>query len=114
MSTLCRITCTAITGLCLLAVSAFADAQEHGSPPLGIHGRFEHGYGLVVERVGWGSPAGRIGLEPGDVIRAIDGRWLRTEADYRRQLRDSDGNLTVIIRDVRTGRLLSRPLPLRR
>jgi S1-C subfamily serine protease len=94
-------------------VSAFADAQERGSPPLGIHGRFEHGYGLVVERVGWGSPAGRIGLEPGDVIRAIDGRWLRTEADYRRQVREVDSSAQLIIRDVRTGRLLRRPVQVR-
>ena len=102
----------AITALSVLS-AAFAHAQEDRSL-LGIQGRFDHGYGLVVERVRRGSPAGRIGLEPGDVIRAIDGRWLWTEADYRRQLRNSDGNLQVIVRDVRTGQLLSRSMTVRR
>jgi S1-C subfamily serine protease len=113
VSTHCRITCTAITGQFLLAAATFAVAQDRGSPPLGIHGRFEHGYGQVVERVRWGSPAGRIGLEPGDVIRAIDGRWLRTEADYRRQLRRAEVSALLIVRDVRTGKLLRRPVQLR-
>jgi S1-C subfamily serine protease len=81
---------------------------------LGIQGRFEEGYGLVVERVRFGSAAGRLGLESGDVIRAIDGRWLRTEVDYRRQLKDAEFNAQLIIRDVRTGRLLQRPVEVRR
>jgi len=109
----------AITALSVLS-AALAHSQEDRSP-LGIQGRFDHGYGLVVERVRRGSPAGRIGLEPGDVVRAIDGRWLRTEADYRRQLRSlsADGqrvarsSVQLIIRDVRTGRLLRRPVQIR-
>ena len=97
----------------LLAASS-AGAQDTRPLRLGVQGRFEEGYGLVVERVRFRSPAGQLGLEPGDVIRAIDGRWLRTEVDYRRQLRDANFSAQLIIRDVRTGRLLSRPVEVRR
>ena len=83
------------------------------SKRLGIQGHFEYGYGLVVERVRWGSPASRLGLERGDVIRGVDNRWLRTEADLRRQLRDADAAAQLTVRDVRTGRLLRRPVQVR-
>jgi S1-C subfamily serine protease len=98
----------------LLSGASGADGQDARRSRLGIQGRFEEGYGLVVERVRFRSPAGQLGLKSGDVIRAIDGRWLRTEADYRRQLRDADFSAQLIIRDVRTGRLLLRPVEVRR
>jgi S1-C subfamily serine protease len=103
-----------IVSLSLLASATGAMGQDARRSRLGIQGRFEEGYGLVVERVRFRSPAGRVGLEPGDVIRAIDGRWLRTEVDYRRQLRDADYSAQLLIRDVRTGQLLQRPVEVRR
>lgn len=112
MTTIGRLTFATIAGLSFLAGATFAYAQDVRAP-LGIGGHFDYGYGLVVERVRKDSPAGRLGLEPGDVIRAIDGRWLRTEADYRRQLRRAEVSAQLIIRDVRTGKLLRRPVQVR-
>ena len=100
--------------MALLLAATSAGAQDARPLRLGVQGRFEEGFGLVVERVRFRSPAGRLGLEAGDVIRAIDGRWLRTEADYRRQLREMEDGTPLIIRDVRTGQLLRRPIEVRR
>jgi S1-C subfamily serine protease len=108
-----QFTRSTVACLCLLAGTAVTRAQEPRPPKLGIWGRFEYGQGLVVERVERHSPAGRLGLEPGDVIRAIDARYLRTERDYWRQLRDADFRAQLIIRDVRTGKLLQRPVEFR-
>jgi S1-C subfamily serine protease len=104
----------AAVAVAIVGGASCVHAQEARRSRLGIQGRFEEGYGLVVERVRFRSPAGQLGLEAGDVIRAIDGRWLRTEADYRRQLRNADLSAQLIIRDVRTGRLLLRPIDVRR
>jgi S1-C subfamily serine protease len=98
----------------VVAVVTSIGAQESRPSRLGIQGRFEYGYGLVIECVERPSPAGRLGLEPGDVIRAIDGRYLRTEADLRRQLRVAGTSSQLIIRDIRTGKLLERPIEVRR
>ena len=109
----------ALTVALSVAISTAASAQEGArtsisglatgrQPRLGIDGRFDEGFGLAVDRVRWGTPAARLGLEAGDVIRAINGHWLRTELDYWRQLRDSQGELRLVVVDVRTGRLISR------
>ncbi len=114
----------AFVAVCVVSLTGAAAGQDasgsvarsnpaRSSRRLGIQGHFEYGYGLVVERVRWGSPAGRLGLERGDVIRAVDNRWLRTEADLRRQLRDADATAQLTVRDVRTGRLLRRPVQVR-
>jgi serine protease DegQ len=43
----------------------------------------ETGNGVVIAEVYSGSPAARAGLEPGDVVTAIDGRQVRSEQDFR-------------------------------
>jgi S1-C subfamily serine protease len=100
-----------IVAAALLLSPPSAAAQQ---PPsrLGIDGHFEHGYGFVLHAVRWRSPAARIGLEPGDVIRAVEGRWLRTPQDLRRELLRNEGTPRLIVEDVRTGRLISRPIDL--
>ncbi|HEX5103286.1 MAG TPA: PDZ domain-containing protein [Pirellulaceae bacterium] len=109
----------ALTVALALAISAAASAQDGArasisglatgrQPRLGIYGKFDDGFGLAVDRVRWGTPAARLGLEAGDVIRAINGHWLRNERDYWRQLRDSKGEVRLVVVDVRTGRLISR------
>jgi S1-C subfamily serine protease len=77
-------------------------------PRLGFQGHFDYGYGMHVDHVFYGSPAFRMGLEPGDVIRAINGRWLATQNDYFRELSYSGGYVRLIVQDVRTGRLVTR------
>jgi S1-C subfamily serine protease len=114
-----RRTVVASLMVCVWGFASSAGGQQSAPPDrisitsggqqwLGVKGHFDYGYGMVVDRVRWASPAGRIGLEPGDVIRAINGRWLRTENDFNRQLRDSDGLVQLVVEDVRTGRLISR------
>jgi len=75
---------------------------------LGIYGHFEWGLGMVVDSVAWGTPAAQIGLEPGDVIRAINGRWLHSDIDYFQALRYSGGYARIMVQDVRSGALISR------
>jgi S1-C subfamily serine protease len=95
----------------LLVGSEIAAAQQPANVRLGVRGHFEQGYGMVIDSVRWRGAAARIGLEPGDVIRSINGRWLRTEADYRRQLR-AKSSVRLVVEDVRTGRLIARPIEL--
>lgn len=77
-------------------------------PRLGFYGHFEWGHGMVVDSVPWGTPAKRIGLEIGDTIVAINGRWLRSQNDYYRALQQSGGYVQVTVQDVRSGRLINR------
>jgi S1-C subfamily serine protease len=78
------------------------------TPRLGITGHFHFSHGMEVESVVYGSPAYRMGLEPGDHIRSINGRWLNTESDYFRALNLSHGHMRLLIEDVHTGALVSR------
>jgi len=78
------------------------------APRLGIYGHFEWGLGMVVDSVAWGTPAARTGLEPGDVIRAINGRPIQSEWDYFQALRYSGGYVRLTVQDVRTGSLVAR------
>jgi S1-C subfamily serine protease len=78
------------------------------TPQLGIYGHFEWSYGMVVDDVLWGTPASRMGLEPGDVILAVNGCTLRSEYDYFRALRYGGNYARLVIQDVRTGTVVSR------
>jgi S1-C subfamily serine protease len=78
------------------------------APRLGIYGHFEWGRGMVVDSVAWGTPAARMGLEPGDLIRAINGRPVESEWDYFQALSYSGGYARVTVRDVRSGMLITR------
>lgn len=106
------LTAVATTGL-LIATEIAAGQQPPQQRRLGIRGHFEYGYGLVLDSVRWRSAAAGVGLEPGDVIRSIDGRWLRTDEGYGRALQRRGNNVRLIVEDVRTGRLISRSINLR-
>jgi len=78
------------------------------APRLGIYGHFQWGLGMVVDSVVWGTPAARVGLEPGDVIRAINGRVIRSEWDYFQSLGSSGGYARLSVQDVRSGMIITR------
>jgi len=78
------------------------------TPRLGILGHFEWGRGMMVDSVVWGSPAERMGLEPGDLIRSVNGAWLNSESDYFRALTYGGDYVQVLVQDVRSGALLPR------
>lgn len=78
------------------------------TPRLGIHGHFHWGLGMVVDSVVYGMPASHVGLEAGDVIRAINGRPIQSEADYFRALTYSGGHVALLVQDMRTGSLVTR------
>lgn len=71
-------------------------------PLLGFMGTDLH-WGVRVDSVGYGSAARRIGLEPGDVIIALNGMPVRCMHDYHRALAQSGGVVELEVRDVRTG-----------
>ncbi|MDX1948185.1 MAG: PDZ domain-containing protein [Pirellulaceae bacterium] len=79
-----------------------------GPVRLGFQGHFAWGQGMVVDFVPWGTPASQAGLEPGDVIRAINGQWIQSQAHYFWLLQNSGGQVNLRIRDWRTGMLVSR------
>jgi len=83
----------------------FAPSQPHIAPPhqyrLGLYGHMAYGRGMVVDSVPWGTPASRTGLEPGDVIVRINGRWIQSDHDYFQALRYCGGVCRLLVQDVR-------------
>jgi serine protease Do len=56
--------------------------------------------GVLVSSVEAGSAAEKAGLKAGDVITAIDGRTIRTPADFSREMRTSGSKVTLkVMRD---------------
>jgi len=98
-----------------LLVAAPAQAQQaryqivnpnpYIAPPqpyrLGLYGHIEYGRGMVVDHVPWGTPASRTGLEPGDAIVRINGRWIQNDHDYFQALRYGGGVCHLLVQDVR-------------
>jgi hypothetical protein len=70
-------------------------------PRLGLYGHMEYGRGMVVDYVPWGTPASRTGLEPGDTIVRINGRWIHSDYDYFAALRMSGHCCRLLVNDVR-------------
>lgn len=72
---------------------------------LQFSGRMTPGFGMEVVHTDHGGVAKSIGLESGDVIVQINGRPIRTEADYRNALlnaaRFNDGHLDLVVHNVR-------------
>jgi len=84
----------------------FAPPTPHIAPPhhqyrLGLYGHMQYGHGMVVDSVPWGTPASRTGLEPGDVIVRINGRWIQSDHDYFQALRYCGGVCNLLVQDVR-------------
>ena len=80
-------------------------------PQLGFCGYIIHGVGEYVLAVDQGTPAARIGLEPGDVILALNGCRLTCEEAWHQAMTRavaSDTKVTLKIRDGRTGGIAYR------
>lgn len=76
------------------------------APELGFSSYVVSGTGEYVLAVRRGSTAARIGLEPGDVILALNGRRLTSEKAWHQAMGNaaaSHGRVTLEIRDGRTG-----------
>jgi len=61
--------------------------------------------GARLNAVAAGGPAQRSGLEVGDVIVAIDGQPIRSAYDFSR-LTANKARVSLVVRDVRSGRFL--------
>lgn len=76
-------------------------------PRLGFMGHINYGYGMVVDRVSWGTFANRLGLERGDVIVRINNHSIDDDHDYNRAVRNAvehqRGFIDMLVIDVRTG-----------
>ena len=58
------------------------------------------GNGVLVASIEPGSVAEKAGLKPGDVITVVNGRDIRTPADFSREMRAQRGSVTFkIVRD---------------
>jgi len=56
--------------------------------------------GVLVGSVESGSSAEKAGLKAGDVVIAIDGKTVRTPADFSREMRDANGKAALkVVRD---------------
>src|SRR5205085_11049441 len=68
--------------------------------------------GLRVRIVAPGTAAEVIGLQPGDVIAAIDNQAIRTQADFKTALRASGGSVVLLVRKAPLGILIRLPADL--
>lgn len=75
--------------------------SSNGQPLLGFMGVMIYGQGLEVQSVNPGSLAAQIGLEPGDLITAINGQAVLSLPDYYALLRASGGLVEMEVFDVR-------------
>lgn len=112
---------TAVLGLALATVANLAAADSPvlapnpylapGQPSLGFNYTAIPGYGYRVDFVWYGSAAGRIGLEPGDIVRSINGYPLTYPGAHSYALQQAayyGGWVNLAIRDVRTGSTVYR------
>jgi S1-C subfamily serine protease len=79
---------------------------------LGIEGTFES-RGILLTRARPGGPAAQVGLEPGDVLLAVNACSVRTPEEWVRVMTDNNGRFHLSIRDVRTGNTVYRDVDLR-
>ena len=106
-ATLLAVVVCAMTGTWAQAESyELRQPVPSGLPKLGFYGHVEYGWGLMVDRVYWGTEASRIGLEPGDIIVSVNGRPIRNWNDYNTALYYSGGYGQMVVRDCRTGAMI--------
>ena len=67
----------------------------------------EGAQGVVVWRIHQASEAARAGLQPGDIITALDGRPIEDGSDYARMLSDAEIGSTVTLDVLRGGERLT-------
>jgi S1-C subfamily serine protease len=70
---------------------------------LGVIGKYTSD-GMLIGLVAPGSPAAAVGLAPGDLILRINNQVIRNQDDLYSVLNSSDGSVTLLVRDGRTGR----------
>jgi hypothetical protein len=71
--------------------------------PYGVPNR-----GLLIRRVFRNTPAAHMGLERGDILIAIDSVRFTTMAGVRQALRCAGDRPSLVLLDVRSGRLIRR------
>ena len=83
-------------------------------PKFGFHSSFGWAADVLgehVTRVNFGTPADRLGIEPGDSIVAVNGQQLRTANCWYNAINraaNHDGWVTLKIRCARTGKMAYR------
>jgi len=100
----------------LLGLQRPAFAQSSSQPYLGFCGETvrlpaylrlpSKARGMYVYHVHRGTPAAEAGLESGDIVVTIDGMGFRTRAGYLKALRYASQRPSLVVVDVRTGRLV--------
>lgn len=124
MTTTTRNTVLALLASLTLAVASSALASQpkallisphpYGEvlPKFGFNSYNIHGVGERVTRVRWGGLASQFGIEPGDIILAMNEFALTYHGAWNDALRDAmlyhDGEVQLVIRDVRTGSIAYR------
>ena len=125
MKCLARSTVLVVAAMFVLASAPDANAQsrtlppvvpltQHGSiPRLGFCSYFD-GAGERVTQVYYGSHAWNVGLEPGDVIVAVNGIRLWHHGAWYNAMAQAaaHGNVVLAIRDCRTGYIVYHQLYL--
>lgn len=112
---------SALSTLLVLTVAAVSQAAHpqttllhpgHGSlPAFGFNSYNVSGYGEVLTHVRFNSIAGRMGLEPGDVILSMNGYRLNYHGAWRDALSQAvynGGFVRLAIRDVHSGHIAYR------
>jgi membrane-associated protease RseP (regulator of RpoE activity) len=97
---------TALAGLLIASGWAAAPLHAQGPQPLlrpGLPQPALRPPGLLVTRVFPGSTAAQQGIEPGDIILAVNGAPVRSNADLARALAWSGREAALEVIDCRTG-----------
>lgn len=71
-------------------------------PLLGVEGKPSK-EGLAVEQVAKDSPAAAAGLQPGDLLKSVDGKAVLSEDDLRAALAEKDAGQEVTLDAMRAG-----------
>lgn len=81
---------------------AFTQFPQQNGIRLGFNGNFI-GYGIQVLGVQPYSTADRMGLEPGDVVIAVNGVRIQSYGHYLALINSTGGFVQLHVQDVRTG-----------